>query len=201
VSEALAGLGITVPDSAIARRASERMADVAAPFLVNHSIRCYAWAVELAEHDRLKFDPEILYVAAMLHDVGLVPAFDLGGCYEIDGAIAAERLAREAGQPEARARAVYDVIALHNDEDLPPGTAAEVVLLWEAAGTDVTGHRFADVRPAIIPPLLAAYPRLDFKREFTALLIDQASRKPSCPAAAMIAAGMLEEVAQAPFDS
>jgi len=49
--------------------------------------------------------------------------------------------------------------------------------------------------------LLAAYPRLDFKREFTALLIDQASRKPSCPAAAMIAAGMLEEVAQAPFDS
>ena len=201
MSEALAGLGITVPDSAIARRASERMADVAAPFLVNHSIRCYAWAVELARNDRLQFDPEILYVAAMLHDVGLVPAFDLGGCYEVDGAIAAERLVREAGQPEAHARAIYDVIALHNDEDLRPGTASEAVLLWEAAGTDVTGHRFADVRPAIIPPLLAAYPRLDFKREFTALLIDQASRKPSCPAAEMIAAGMLEEVAQAPFDS
>ena len=201
MSEALAGLGITVPDSAIARRASERMADVAAPFLVNHSIRCYAWAVELARNDRLQFDPEILYVAAMLHDVGLVPAFDLGGCYEVDGAIAAERLVREAGQPEAHARAIYDVIALHNDEDLPPGSASEVVLLWEAAGTDVTGHRFADVRPAIIPPVLAAYPRLDFKREFTALLIDQASRKPSCPAAEMIAAGMLEEVAQAPFDS
>ena len=73
MSETLLQLGITVPDSAIARRASERMADVAAPFLVNHSIRCYGWAVELARHDRLKFDPEILYVAAMLHDVGLVP--------------------------------------------------------------------------------------------------------------------------------
>ena len=201
MDEALTRLGMPVPDSALARRARDRITDAAGPVLVNHSVRCYAWAVELARHDRLEFDPEILYVAAMLHDVGLVPAYDLGGCYEVDGAIAAERLAREAGQPESRVRAVYDVIALHNDEDLPPGTASEVVLLWEAAGTDVTGHRFADVRPAIIPPLLAAYPRLDFKREFTALLIDQASRKPSCPAAEMIAAGMLEEVAQAPFDS
>jgi hypothetical protein len=47
----------------------------------------------------------------------------------------------------------------------------------------------------------AAYPRVDFKREFTALLVDQASRKPTCPAAEMVAAGMLEEIAQAPFDS
>jgi hypothetical protein len=75
------------------------------------------------------------------------------------------------------------------------------VLLWDAAGTDVTGHRFADVRPAIIPGLLAAYPRVDFKREFTALLVDQASRKPTCPAAEMIATGILDEITQAPFDS
>ena len=69
------------------------------------------------------------------------------------------------------------------------------------AGTDVTGHRFAEVRPESIPGLLAAYPRLDFKRKFTALVVDQASRKPTCPAAEMIAAGILEEIAHAPFDS
>ena len=93
------------------------------------------------------------------------------------------------------------MIALHNDEVLPPDAAAEVVLLWDSAGTDVTGNRFADVRPAIIPGLLAAYPRIDFKREFTALVIDQASRKPTCPAVEMIAAGILDEIAQAPFES
>jgi len=135
------------------------------------------------------------------HSVGLLAAYDLGGCYEVDGAIAAERLVRLGGQPEARARAVHDVIALHNDDDLPTGSASEVVLPWDAADTDVTGHRLADVGPAIIPGLLAAYPRLDFKREFTALLVDQVSRKPACPAAAMIAAGILEEIAQAPFES
>jgi len=201
MDEALIRLGMPVPDSALARRARELIADVAAPFLVNHSVRVYAWAVELAGHDRLQFDAEILYVSAMLHDIGLVPAHDLGGCYEVDGAIAAERLVDEAGEPEARAQAIHDVIGLHNDETLPPDPASEVVLLWDAAGTDVTGHRFADVRPAIIPGLLAAYPRLDFKRQFSALVVDQASRKPTCPAAAMIASGILDEIAQAPFDS
>ena len=201
IDEALTRLGMPVPDSALARRSREVIADVAPPSLANHSVRCYAWAVELARHNRLRFDPEILYVAAMLHDIGLVPAYDLGGCYEVDGAIAAERLVGEAGEPEARARAIYDVIALHNLETLPPDSASEVVLIWDSAGTDVTGHRFADVRPAIIPGLLAAYPRVDFKREFTALVVDQASRKPTCPAAEMVATGMLEEIAQAPFDS
>jgi hypothetical protein len=201
MDEALARLDMPVPDSALAQRARELIADVAAPFLVNHSVRCYAWAVELARHDRLEFDREILYVSSMLHDIGLVPAYDLGGCYEVDGAIAAERPVGEAGEPEGRARAIFDVIALHNDEILPPDPASEVVLLWDAAGTDVTGNRFADIRPSIIPGLLAAYPRVDLKRQFTALLVDQASRKPTCPATEMIAAGILEEIAQAPFDS
>ena len=201
VDEALTRLGMPVPDSAVARRARELIGDVAAPSLVNHSVRSYAWAVELAAHDQLQFDPEILYVSAMLHDIGLVPAYDLGGCYEVDGAIAAERLVLEAGEPEARARAVYDVIALHNDETIPPDPASEVVLLWDATGVDVTGERFADVRPEIIPALLAAYPRIDFKREFTTLFVDQALRKPTCKAADMAARGILEEIAQAPFDS
>jgi hypothetical protein len=201
MDEALTRLGMPVPDSTLARRARERIADAAGPVLVNHSVRCYAWAVELARHDGLEFDPEILYVSSMLHDIGLVPPYDVGGCYEVDGGAAAEQLARETGVPGDRARAIYDVIALHNDEVLPPGAAAEVVLLWDSAGTDVTGNRYADVRPAIIPELLGAYPRLDFKRAFTTLLVDQASRKPNCPAVEMIATGILEEIAQAPFES
>ena len=199
--EALTGLGMPVPDSAVARQARELIADVAAPFLVNHSVRSYAWAVELAQHDEVHFDPEILYVAAVLHDIGLVPAYDTGGCFEIDGADAAERFVREGGQPDDRARAIHDVIAQHMLEELPPKPAPEVALLWDSTGTDVTGYRFTDVRPEIIPGLLAAYPRLDFKREFATLFVDQASRKPTCRVAEMVNAGKLEAIAQAPFDS
>jgi hypothetical protein len=201
MDEALTQLGIPVPESALARRARELMTDIAAPFLVNHSVRSYAWAVDLARHDRLRFDPEILYVAAVLHDIGLVASYDHGGCFEEDGAIAAERLALEAGVPEDRARAISEVIASHQVETLPPDPAPEVILLWDSTGVDVTGDRFDDVSFDLVTGVVAAYPRLDFKVGFTAAFADQASRKPTCRAAQMVAGGMLEAIASAPFDS
>jgi hypothetical protein len=86
-------------------------------------------------------------------------------------------------------------------ETLPPDPPSEVRLLWDSTGTDVTGYRFTDIRPAVIPGLLAAYPRLDFKRDFAALFTDQAARKPTCRVAEMVTAGKLEAIAQAPFNS
>ncbi len=199
--EALRALGMPVPDSAFARSARELISTAAPPFLVNHSIRAYAWAVELARRDDLEFDPEILYVAAALHDIGLVPAYDLGGCFEVDGAIAAEAFASGAGQSRERARAIHDVIALHMLAAPPAGSASEVVLLNDSTGTDVTGYRFADVRPGVIPDVLAAYPRLTFKRDFAQMFVDQATRKPQCRVAEMVATGKLDAIERAPFES
>ena len=201
IDGALAELGMPVPDSALARRARELIGDVAPEYLVNHSVRAYAWAVELAVHDDVAFDPEILYVSAALHDIGLVPAYDLGGCFEFDGAVAAEHLALDTGAPASRARAIYDVIALHMLPEAPAGSAVEVVLLNDSTGTDVTGYRFGDVRPASVGRILAAYPRLTFKREFAAAFADQAARKPGCSVARMVATGKLEAIATAPFES
>jgi hypothetical protein len=200
-SAALRALGMPVPDSAFAREAAELIGDVAAPFLVNHSFRAYAWAVELALHDGLRFDPEILYVSAALHDIGLVAEYDIGGCFEIDGALAAERFALEHGQADARARAIYDVIALHMAEAVPPDSTNEVKLLSESTGTDVTGWRIGDVRPDSIRAIVAVYPRLEFKRNFTALFVDQATRKPACRVAEMVTADKLGAIARAPFES
>ena len=201
VDEALAAIGIPVPDSPLCRAARQRIESVAPPWLTNHSVRCYAWAVELARHDLLRFDQEILYVSALLHDIGLVPAYDLGGCYERDGAIEAKRLALEHGQPPRRARAIFDAIDLHQLDDTPPGSSNEVVLLNHSTGVDVTGFRYDDVRPEAIGPVLAAYPRLEFKREFAAAFRDQAARKPGCIGTEMIRGGILEEIENAPFES
>jgi hypothetical protein len=198
---ALRGLGMPVPDSTLAQRAEELIAVVAPAFLVNHSVRAYAWAVELAWHDKLEFDPEILYVSALLHDIGLVPAYDMGACFEIDGAIAAERFAIQQGQSPDRARAVYDAIALHMLAEVPPGSSAEVTLLNDSTGVDVTGYRIGDVRASAVPEVVGAYPRLEFKREFAALFVDQATRKPACRVAEMVATGKLQAIANAPFES
>jgi len=198
---ALVALGMPVPDSSIARRARERIDDVEAPYLVNHSIRAYAWAVELALHDGLAFDAEILYVGAALHDIGLVPEYDLGGCFESDGAIAARQLALDHGQPVERAKAIHDVVELHMAAALPPTATREDVLLEASTGTDVTGYRIEDVRPASVAAVLAAYPRLAFKRDFAAAFVDQATRKPWCRVGEMVRSGKLEAIAKAPFES
>ena len=75
------------------------------------------------------------------------------------------------------------------------------MLLNDSTGTDVTGYRYDDVRREAIEPILAAYPRLDFKREFAALFRDQAARKPTCRVAEMVRTGKLEAIANAPFET
>ena len=188
------------PPSSVARKARRVLQASAPPFLVNHSIRSYAWAVALADHDSTSFDPELLYVAALLHDVGLV-SVDTGGCFEEDGALAAEHLVLDAGWPVARARAVRDVIRLHMAVELPAEATAETRLLWDSTGVDVTGYRYADVPEAVVREVIDAYPRLDFKRAFSDLFADQATQKPGCRAAEMVRSGMVARIHAAPFDS
>jgi HD superfamily phosphodiesterase len=188
-----------VPDSEVARRARELIGDTEPAFLVNHSIRSYAWAIALAPVDHLEFDSEVLYLAALLHDIGLVPAFDTGGCFEIEGAGYAEQIALEAGLPDGPARAVRDAIALHMAAVVPPEARAESLLLSDSTGVDVRGRRLEEIPTTLVPRVIEAFPRLEFKREFSQLFADQAARKPRCRAAEMVAAGMLPQIASAPF--
>ena len=85
--------------------------------------------------------------------------------------------------------------------EAPRGSTNEVVLLNDSTGTDVTGYRYGDVRRDAIGPILAAYPRLDFKVAFAAAFRDQAARKPSCRVAEMVRTGKLAAIANAPFES
>lgn len=189
------------PDSAFAKRARAVVTNAEPAFLLNHSLRAYFWAVELARHDRRGFDPEILYVAALFHDVGLMPEYDTGGCFEKDGAIAAERFCLEQQQPEERAQTIHDAVALHMVDDLPRDAAPEVSLLWDSTGVDVSGYRIADVRSSVAQAVLTAYPRLGFKAGFSGLFLDQATRKPDCQVARRVASGAIEMIRRAPFNS
>ena len=64
--------GIPIPDSTMAREATELVRDISTPLLFDHSRRVFLWASLQGEKLALDYDPELLYVGAMFHDVGLI---------------------------------------------------------------------------------------------------------------------------------
>ena len=193
-------LDVKIPDSALVREAEQLLRTAAPDFLTNHCFRSHAWAVALAARDRVGFDPELLYVAALLHDIGLLAGFDTGHCFEEDGAQVAADLAIRRGWPAERAQALGEAIRLHTAIEISVNDGHEAYLLWHATGVDVTGHRFSDVEPATISAVVSTYPWLDFATGFTDLVADQAARKAGCWANRAIDGGLAERIAAAPFN-
>jgi predicted HD phosphohydrolase len=189
------------PDSRLAREAEELMSAVAPAFLTNHSFRSHFFAVALAERDRVAFDTELLYVAALLHDIGLVDEFDRGNCFEEDSADAAARLAMQEEWDAERSERLAEAIRLHVATEIDLANGPEAYLLWHSTGLDVGGHRHAELDPTTVETVLQAHPRLDFKEGFMALVGDQARRKPGCWAARAMETGLAERVAAAPFET
>ena len=67
----------TAPGSPTARAAYELAASCHTPALLHHVVRSWLWAEGFAlVEGRPGADRELLYVAAVLHDLGLVPAYD-----------------------------------------------------------------------------------------------------------------------------
>jgi hypothetical protein len=174
---------------------------VAPPFLANHSFRSHFFALALADRDGVRFDEELLYVAALMHDVGLVEEFDTGRCFEEDSADAAARLAEQEEWEAERRERLAEAIRLHVATDIALDDGPEAYLLWHSTGLDVGGHRHGELTAAELQAVLDAYPRLDFKEGFAGLVEDQAARKQGCWAERAVQAGLCARIDAAPFES
>ena len=64
--------GVKIPDSKIAREAAELVRSYEDEMLFNHSVRVFVFGAMKGIRQNLKFDSELLYVAALFHDLGLV---------------------------------------------------------------------------------------------------------------------------------
>jgi HD superfamily phosphodiesterase len=63
---------VVIPDSALAKEATDVLREHSTDLLINHSMRVYSFAAEQGRQQKLRFDPERLYVAAAFHDLGLL---------------------------------------------------------------------------------------------------------------------------------
>ena len=170
--------------------------------LVEHCRRSYLWAASLGRERGLEVDRELLYVAAMLHDLGLSPAFDnVTNCFETAGGDLAWVFAAASGWTEPRRDHARMIIVSHMWDE-PPGPAQdpESYLLHLATSFDISG-RNPDLWPTgLREAVLRMHPRHQLVEEFTRLFADQADRKPGCAAAASIRSGLAERLAANPLD-
>jgi hypothetical protein len=171
--------GIALPRTALATAAAALSRSACPDFLFNHCMRTYLFGALALNAQKLSFDPQLAFVAAALHDLGLLPAFaSPRGSFEIDGANRAEALVHEAGRSPAEGRLVWNAIVMHDmRDDYAAHQSAEAQLVGDGAGADVIDPDGID--PKALAEVLQAFPRLQFKTRFTALLIDHCGRKPA----------------------
>ncbi|MCC6486121.1 MAG: HD domain-containing protein [Candidatus Hydrogenedentes bacterium] len=173
---------LQAPDSEAARKAALLCTEVSPPFLVAHCQRMYIWARRLGERQTLRYDSELLYVACMLHDLGLTPAYAGCGehaeCFTVDSVQGAGGVARHAEWPPERQDALAEAILLHLNVDVPLRQGVEAHLLHEAAALDVLGLRAWEIAPETRKVCVDRFPRLDFKKEIAALFDRESGERP-----------------------
>jgi hypothetical protein len=193
---------VVVPDTAASAAALEVASAYQSPALLNHSLRAFVWAAAHGVTRGIGFDPELLYVAALFHDLGLVPAFDSHAVsFEEAGGHVARVFAAGAGWPGERRERLAEVIIRHMWPEVDVSVDPEGYLLARATETEITGTNLNDFPPGFRTEVLERYPRLDVAENFLACFEAQAKRKPGSSAAAAVRSGLSTRMAGNPLDS
>jgi hypothetical protein len=203
------GEGVTLelpapPDSALARAAEERTRELSSPWLYAHCLRTWAFATMFARRDRVEHDEELLYLACVLHDLGLTPTHTgrdpNAACFAVEGARAAHELVHKHGASDARARVVAEAITLHLNITVPTRLGAEANLLSKGASLDVAGRRIHQIPAHATSHAEARWPRDDFGSELVRATAEQARTRPESRSALLHRLGFVNLIERNPLE-
>jgi hypothetical protein len=172
-------VGVRVPDTPLVTRAIEYAREHSEPYLFNHVMRSWLFAVSLAQRKRSEHDGEVLAVATLLHDLGLAEAFSGPLRFEVEGANAARSFARSEGIDERRAQLIWDGVALNSTPSLGLYKETEVALCTAGIGLDWGGWGYEALTGSQIEEIVDAFPRLEMKRRFTRAVCGVVETRPA----------------------
>ena len=147
--------------------------------IVDHSIRSFLFARLLAEeegtlHDG-DYDEDLLFAAAVMHDLGLGEHATGEARFEVEGADLAAVVLRRHGVPERDVDRVWEAIALH----ATPGIAHRLGLLTSLTHKGVfidAGGITGGVAERLRQEVLNAYPRPAGDRSIADAIVAHATR-------------------------
>jgi hypothetical protein len=158
--------GIILPDTPLISRAIEYVQDSSEPYLFNHVMRSWLFAVMLAEQKGEPYDAEVLAVATLLHDLGLTKAVSGPLRFEVEGANAARAFVRKEGLDERRTQLIWDSIALNSTPSICLHKDTEAALCTLGVGLDWGGWGYDSIPVASMARIIEAFPRLGMKHYF-----------------------------------
>jgi hypothetical protein len=143
--------GVIVPDTQVVARALDHARAESDPFLFNHVVRSWLFAVRLAQLQEVSYDAEVVAVGTLLHDVGR---------FVLEAADIAADFARSVGMGGQRARLVWHCVAMNSSRCLALSREVESVLCSEGTTLDIDGAASERIPFAEMQRILDAYPRL-----------------------------------------
>lgn len=171
--------GVLIPDSKIANGAREILREFGNDLLWNHSHRVFLFGTLLGVNRSQKFDTELLYVAALFHDLGLTKRFSSPNeRFEVDGANAARNYLREHGVPQSDIDTVWHAIALHTTLGITHHLKPEIHLIFEGVGYDVMGDCYEELAAQTRDEITSQYPRDGFKNKILPAFLEGFRHKP-----------------------
>lgn len=159
--------GVTVPDTPTISRAIEFARERSEPYLFNHAMRSWLFAATLAQLKQTAHDGEVLAVTIILHDIGLSEGFNGPLRFEVEGANAARKFARNEGIDERRAQLIWDGVALNSTPSISLYKETEVALCTGGIGLDWGGFGYEAIPESQVAAIVEAFPRLEMKQQFT----------------------------------
>jgi hypothetical protein len=189
---------VVPPETALVRAATAWAEEVHEPWLLRHSLRTWVFGHLLGQLDGIDFDPDALYLACLLHDVGLtaacrVPQGDIGAgcrCFAVHGAHVSEEKLLELGASPLLASEVADAIGMHLNASVSVESGGPAHLVNQGAALDVVGVRASDVGRKLIDEVIARYDRTGFAIELLAAVRAENAERPTSRMASFFGIGM-----------
>src|SRR5262249_37140053 len=154
--------GVKLPDSKLARDATDFTRGLSAPVVFNHVLRTYLFGELLGRAKELKFDSELFYLGAVFHDLGQTQRFMGQQRFDGDGAGAAAEFLKGKGVPPESVEVVWDAVALHSPSSrgIAQRKRPEIALVSAGAGADVIGFGVDQLPKEAVTQVIAAFPRM-----------------------------------------
>ncbi|WP_105423562.1 hypothetical protein [Neorhizobium sp. T25_27] len=159
--------GVAVPDTEIVREALRYSRSIYEPYLLNHVVRSWLFAISLASIQNIEHDSEVIALGTLLHDVTLNNSFRGPRRFEVEGADIARSFALSAGISSSRAQLIWDSVALNSTPSIGLYKEPEVALCTAGICLDVVGFQYDRMPVATRKAITDAYPRLGMKAKMT----------------------------------